>query len=315
MKIHRDPIDFSLLKGNVVTIGTFDGVHRAHRSLINELVDMAARMSCESVLVTFDPHPRRVVYPKDNSLQMITDADEKIELLKQTALDHLVIFPFTIEFSQLSAAEYVEDFLLKRFEPKGLLVGFDHRFGLNRQGDCRLLKSYADQHEIEILEFSKKASNDIKISSTAIRTALLDGAIREANRLLGYRFYLTGEVVKGDSVGSKIGYPTANIELRDELKIVPRSGIYAAFVYINDDRYEGLLYIGRKPSLVDGDKTFIEVNLRNFSGYLYGEHLRIEIVDFIREDEKFDSIPELVSRIKEDEKQIVSILREETSDL
>lgn len=295
----------------MLTVGTFDGVHRAHRALIDALVDLAADQGCESILVTFDPHPRSIVYPKDDSLELLTDVNEKLALLEQTALDHVVIFPFSIEFSQQSAAEYVESFLIEKFQPKGLIVGFDHRFGLNRMGNIDLLKQYTDKHQIKLVEFSKKASNEIKISSTAVRNALNAGDVRAANRLLGYRFGLEGEVIKGESVGSKIGYPTANIQLHTESKLIPKSGIYASFVYINDDRYDGLLYIGRKPSLIDGDDIFIEVNLRDFTGYLYGESLRIELVDYVREDEKFENVDDLVARIREDEIQIIDILQAE----
>ena len=314
MKVHQGDIDFESLRGNVLTIGTFDGVHRAHKSIINSIVDLADEQQCESILITFEPHPRSVVYPKDDGLRLLNTLDEKIQLLSNTPLDHVVVYPFSIEFSQQAPEEYIVDFLLNKFDPKGIIVGFDHRFGLNRSGHFGLLKKYVDQTAITLIEISKKESNQIKISSTAIRNALTEARIRDANRLLGYRYFLTGEVIKGASIGSTLGYPTANIKLTSDNKLIPKPGIYAAFVFLQSTRYDGLLYIGRKPSLNDTTEIFIEVNLRNFEGYLYGEHLHIELVDFIREDQKFDNLAALVSKIKEDEQQIIDILRAEKSD-
>ena len=292
-------------------MGTFDGLHKAHRSIIKSVVDIAAQKSCQSVLITFEPHPRCVIYPRDHSLRLLTDLDEKIELLKATDLDHLVVFPFTAEFSQLSPEEYVERFIIEKFDPAAVIVGFDHHFGLNRQGNYQLLQQYANKEGFDLIQISKKETKEVKISSTQIREYLISGQIIEANELLGYRYFLTGEVIKGDNIGTSLGYPTANIRLGSELKLVPKSGIYAAFVYVRDVQYEGLLYIGQKPSMSDKDTIFIEVNLRNFTGYLYGEQLKIEFVEFIRQDQKFEDLDALKSKISEDEKQIVAILQAE----
>ena len=292
-------------------MGTFDGLHLAHRSIINTLVETANQKNCASVLITFEPHPRGVIYPRDHSLRLLTDLDEKIELMRETDLDHLVVYPFTAEFSQQSPEEYVERFIIDKFDPVAVIVGFDHRFGLNRQGDYSLLNSYAVKNGFDLIQISKKETNDIKISSTQIREYLQSGQITAANSLLGYRFFLTGEVIKGDNIGTSLGYPTANIRLGSELKMVPKAGIYAAFVYVRGIQYQGLLYIGHKPSMSESDSIFIEVNLRNFEGYLYGEKLIIEFVKFIREDEKFENLEALKSQIRDDEKRIVAILEKE----
>ena len=295
----------------MITIGTFDGLHTAHHSIIDKIAEMAVERNCESVLVTFDPHPRSIVYPKDKSLQLLTTLEEKIKLLEQTQLDHLVIYPFSIEFSQETAEEYIEDFIINKFQPKCVVIGFDHRYGINRTGDFELLNQYAQSYKFDLIEISKKESNQVKISSTAIRDALHHGDINQANQLLGYRFFLTGKVVKGNNIGTSLGYPTANIKLNSTTKLVPKSGIYAAFVYIEDERYDGLLYIGSKPSVEEGTTVFIEVNLRDFKGYLYGEELKVEFVSFIRGDEKFDSLEELKKQISLDEKQILAVLAAE----
>jgi len=311
LKVHQGDIDFDALQGNVITIGTFDGVHRAHKSIINSIVDFADEKSCESILITFHPHPRSIVYPGDHDLRLLTSLDEKLELLKTTALDHVVVFPFSIEFSQQSPQEYIEEFIIGLFNPKGIIVGFDHRFGLNRAGDFNMLSAYTKDADIDLIEISKKESNQIKISSTAVRDALSEARIRDANRLLGYRYFLTGEVIKGDNIGTSLGYPTANIEVDGDKKLIPQSGIYAAFVWVQDVQYDGLLYIGQKPSLNNSQEIFIEVNLRNFQGYLYGEHIKIELVDFIRADEKFETKADLISKIQQDEIQIIDILEAE----
>jgi riboflavin kinase/FMN adenylyltransferase len=299
------------LQGHVITLGTFDGVHRAHHSIIDSIVELADEKSCESVLITFEPHPRSIIYPQDSGLRLLTDLDEKLALLQKTKLDHVVVHPFTVEFSQQPPEEYIENFIIGKFKPKGIIVGFDHRFGLNRQGDYDLLKSYTDHFGIELIEISKKESNHVKISSTAIREAIVDGNIKIANQLLGYRYFLSGSVIKGDSIGTSLGYPTANLRLTSKHKLVPRSGIYAAFVYVQNERYDGLLYIGHKPSVHDGQTIYIEVNLREFEGYLYGENLKIELVDFIRADEKFVDLEALKQKIREDELKIVDILEAE----
>ncbi len=311
MKVHREQDDVAHLKGNVVTIGTFDGVHRAHQSIINAIVDLAHAKKCESILITFEPHPRSVVYPKNDELRLLTSLEEKLALLQQTALDHVVVFPFTAEFSQQQPEEYVHNFLLGKFNPKGIIIGFDHRFGINRSGNFELLKNQTAENDITLVEISKKVSNEIKISSSAIRRALIAGNIRDANRLLGYRYLITGTVIKGESIGTTLGYPTANLNVQHPKKLIPKPGIYAAFVHVRGDRYDGLLYIGHKPSIQSGPDLFIEVNLRNFKGYLYGEHLQIELVDFIRDDEKFTTLDDLRLKIQEDEQQIISILEAE----
>ncbi len=314
MKIHRGQIDYSTLQGHVITIGTFDGLHVAHKSIVDSVINLSLAKGCESILITFEPHPRSVIYPKDDGLRLLTELDEKIELIRQTGIDHLVVYPFTVEFSQLPPQEYIEEFIIEKFKPKGIIVGFDHRFGLNRQGDYNMLDYYAKKHNIELIEISKKESNKIKISSTTIRKSLSDGKIKDANQLLGYRYFLSGEVIKGDSVGASLGYPTANLRLGNQQKLVPKSGIYAAFVHVQDAQYDGLLYIGQKPSLNDGNTIFIEVNLRDFKGYLYGEHLKIELVEFVREDQKFSDLESLKSKIQEDEMLIIDILEAEKNE-
>lgn len=312
MIVHRQIEQCDLTRG-VLTIGAFDGVHRAHQYVIDQTIKMAQSMHVPSTLITFEPHPRKVIYSEDIRLGLLTDLDEKLNRLERTGLDHVVVYPFTWEFSQQSAEEYLDTFLYRKFNPKGIVIGFDHKFGLNRLGDFQLLKNYFSEKDTTLIEIPKRILQNIKISSTQIREYLDKGAIREANELLGYRYTLNGEVIKGNNIGSRLGFPTANIKLHSDDKLIPRSGIYASYVYIDNVPYKGLLYIGAKPSLEVSDHIYIEVHVEGFSGYLYGESIRLELVEFIRPDEKFENLEMLQQNMKSDQAKILTILSNENA--
>lgn len=305
MQIHRSLSELPTFKNAVITIGTFDGVHLAHRKILNTIIDKAKSIDGESVLITFHPHPRLVVYPKDQSLQLLNSIEEKMSLLHETRLDHIVIVPFTVEFSQLHAREYVENFLIKYFKPSAIVIGYDHRFGLNREGSIHLLKSYESEKGFSVEEISKQQLEASDISSTKIRNALLSGALDLANQLLGYPYILQGKVVHGEKIGKSLGYPTANIELSIQNKLLPDIGVYAIEAETNGKHYQGMSYIGSRPTINDDNPIGLEVNLFDFDEDLYGRQLTVHFVKYIRGDMKFDSLDELKDQIALDKKDIL----------
>ena len=300
MKVYRDTAQLPAFQNAVVTIGTFDGVHLGHQQIISQLKKEAVRIGGETVLVTFDPHPRKIVSSKP--LQLINTLQEKIELLEQQGIDHLVIVPFTEAFSQQPATDYVDDFLIGLFHPHSVIIGYDHRFGKDRSGDFHLLETYAKAEAFKLIEIPVKLLEEAAISSTKIRMALLDGRPEEAYRFLGYHYFFEGEVVLGNQLGRTIGYPTANLHLPMQDKLVPGNAVYAVDVAAGPDRtlhYKGMMNIGTRPT-VDGTRRTIEVNLFDFSGDLYGQTLRISLKKFLRPEQKFDGLAALQIQLAKD---------------
>lgn len=303
----------------MITIGSFDGVHCGHQKIIQQVNHLARSIDGESVVITFHPHPRQVIYPKDNTLQLITLTEEKVRLLEQFQVDHVVVVPFTIEFSQQNADEYIQKFLIEKFHPRYIVIGYDHRFGLNRQGDLNYLQWYSEQADYEVVEIARQEVDDISVSSTKIRNALNASDIATANRLLGHPFPLSGKVIHGQKLGQELGFPTANIQLSDTVKLVPPHGIYTVWVYHENHRYGGMLYIGNRPSLGEEGQRTIEVNIFDFEGNLYGESLHLEIVDFTRQDARFSDLDALKKQLAEDRKHSKQVLegleRQESDEL
>ena len=301
MRVFRDLNELPVFKNSVVTIGTFDGVHLGHQKLIERIKLLSEKISGESILVTFHPHPRIVINPEEKSLRLLNTTDEKVALLERFGVDNVVIVPFSRAFSEQSAEEYISSFLVKDFNPKYIVIGYDHKFGKNRSGDFKLLEKMKEQFGYEMLEISKETLDDIEISSTKIRAALSQGDIRLANELLGHHYSLSGTVVRGFQNGRKLGFPTANIQVSDEYKLIPKTGIYAVYVLYGGKRYNGMLSIGFNPTF-EGKEQTIEVNILDFDKDIYGESLTLEFVDFIRSEKKFDSLEALVNEIKNDER-------------
>ncbi|PHN05200.1 bifunctional riboflavin kinase/FAD synthetase [Flavilitoribacter nigricans] len=308
MKVFYDLDHLPRFQNAVITIGSFDGVHRGHQRIIQQVNHLARSIDGESVVITFHPHPRQVIYPRDNSLQLITSTEEKVRLLQQYEVDNVVVVPFTIEFSQQHADEYIQKFLIEKFQPRYIVIGYDHRFGLNRQGDLNYLQWYSEQADYEVVEIAKQEVDDLSVSSTKIRKALNAADIDTANLLLGHPFPLSGNVVHGQKLGQKLGFPTANIQLEDSVKLVPPHGIYAVHVYHEEQRYGGMLYIGDRPSLADAGHRTIEVNIFDFQDNLYGKELYLEIVGFIREDARFPDLEGLKAQLAEDRKSSQQLL-------
>lgn len=309
MKVHRGLQGIPNFERSVITFGSFDGIHSGHRVILEKVVTVAKKKNRSSLVISFDPHPREVIYPKDKSLKLISTIDEKIEILENIGIEHFVIIPFKIEFSQISPEEYIENVILKKFDPSYVIIGYDHRFGLNRAGNYELLKQYGKKNDFEVEVIPEQKVNDINISSTKIRNALNTGNIPFANRLLGYPFQLRGRVIKGEQIGRKMGYPTANILPDHPKKLIPHSGIYAVKASIGSDILEGMLYIGDRSTVSDKNKQSVEVHLFDFSDDIYGKQVTIHFYKRVRGDEKFKNITELREAIGLDSNAVKSFFR------
>ena len=300
MKVHRDLNNFNA-HNPVLTIGTFDGVHLGHRKIIARLHDLAASLNGESVIFTFDPHPRKVVAPSETNLRLLTTLDEKIALFEQAGIDHLIVYPFTPEFAKLTYEEFVEQILVGQIHVKSLVVGYDHKFGKGRQGDFDLLKSCADRLDFQIEKLDVLLVNESNVSSTKIREAIQVGDFETANAYLGYPFTIHGMVVEGQRLGRTIGYPTANIDAMDPDKIIPGYGVYAVRVNVRNQTYTGMLNIGSRPTVNhNADHRTVEVNLFDFSDDIYGEPIEVVFYHKLREEQKFASLDALKEQLAQD---------------
>ena len=309
MQVHRDIDHLPQFRNAVITIGTFDGVHAGHRQIINKLKAEAKALNGESVIITFHPHPRKVISSAILGVRLINTLDEKIEVLSGLGVDHLVIVPFTDAFANQPAEDYIRNFLFEKFHPDTIIIGYDHRFGRERLGDYKLLEKTAPVYGFKIKEIPKHILDEIAISSTNIRQAVLHTDIEMANKLLGYTFFFEGEVVHGNKLGRQLGYPTANLKMNDPEKIIPGDGIYAVYVKIqeNDTQYKGMMSIGFRPT-VDGKKRVIEVNVFDFNEEIYGKMMRVYVVKFLRAEVKFNSLEELVKQIDQDKVESLKVL-------
>lgn len=300
MKIHKDLNSFHA-QNPVLTVGTFDGVHLGHRKIIDRMNEQAKKIKGESVIFTFDPHPRKVIAPEENNLRLLTTLNEKIELFEQSGIDHLIIYPFTPEFAQLTYSEFVEQVLVGLIHTKYLVVGYDHKFGKNRQGDFDFLKNCADRLGFQIEKLDVLLMNESNISSTKIREAIQHGNLDTANSYLGYPFTLHGTVVEGQRLGTKIQFPTANIEASDLDKIIPGYGVYAVQVKVRGKIYQGMLNIGSRPTVNNNaDHRSIEVNIFDFDSDIYGEFIELFFFKKLREEQKFSSLETLKEQLAKD---------------
>lgn len=303
MQIYYSIDDFKPVKNAVVTSGTFDGVHVGHKKILSRLTEIARKSGGETVVITFWPHPRLVLYPDDKQLRLLNTFEEKAELLKKEGVNHLLRIPFTKEFSQLSSEDFITKILVEKIGTKKLVIGYDHHFGKNREGSFEQLTLNAPKYGFEVEEIPRQDVDHVAVSSTAIRKAIESADLDTANHLLGQPYTLSGRVVKGDQLGRQLGYPTANVEIDSLHKLIPADGIYAVRVHHANASYKGALYIGNRPT-VDGTKKVIEVNMFNFAQEIYGESLTVEFHKFIRGDRKFDSLDELKDQITLDKEKV-----------
>ncbi len=328
MQVHRDINNLPFFKNSVITIGTFDGVHTGHLQIINQLKKEANEINGESVIITFHPHPRMIVNAKIRSqadyeeIKLLTTLDEKIELLQSNGVDHLVVVPFTFQFSEQSAEEYIRDFLAATFHPHTIIIGYDHHFGKDRGGDYKFLEAYREKYNYKVKEIPEHVLHHVKISSTKIRHSLSEGDINTANEALGYAYFFEGKIMEGDKLGRQLGYPTANINVTDKSKLIPCNGVYAVEVAIEGDEiksdniskstfpnklHKGMMNIGFRPT-VDGSKKMIEVNIFDFDKIIYDKLIRVYVKNYLRPEKKFNSLEELKNQLSEDKIKSLQLL-------
>lgn len=299
MKVYRDLSEVPDLRNLVLTQGTFDGVHRGHVNVLQQVVQEAHQKQGESMLLTFYPHPRLVLYPNDNSLRLLNTIEEKAELVEKAGIDHMLVLPFTDEISKLSPLEFVRDILVNQLHVNTMIVGYDHRFGKNREGSFSDLQSFGEMFDFEVLEIPASEIDDIAISSTRIRNALLGGDLAQANELLGRPYSFRGHVIHGKHLGRKIGFPTANVKISDTAKLIPSTGVYAVWVNLEGARHMGAANIGWNPTIED--KGFsIEVYILDFDKDIYNKPIELELVQFLRQERRFETLEELSARIQRD---------------
>jgi riboflavin kinase/FMN adenylyltransferase len=310
MQVHFQLNALPSFKNAVITIGTFDGVHTGHLSILKTLLEQAAQVNGESVVITFHPHPRRVLNNAD-APSLLTSLDERIERFHEYGIDHLVIVPFDPSFSEMTADEYVEQFLVGNFHPNCIVIGYDHRYGKNRAGDFELLSELGKKYNYSVCEIPEKTLNDSRISSTHVRQALLTGNIKLANHLLSYPFQLEGMVVEGDKLGRTLGFPTANLYITDSDKIIPASGVYAVSVFLKGPlgtrNFQGMMNIGYRPT-VNGKERRIEVHIFSFDEVIYGEKLKVALLDYVRKEMKFSGLEALKEQLMHDKAMIENLL-------
>lgn len=311
MKVYFSTETIPAFKKAVVTIGTFDGVHTGHKSILEQLKREAARIGGETVIITFHPHPRKVIVSGQPAIHLINTIDEKIELLEKNGIDHLVVVPFTDDFSQQSPEEYIEKFLVEKFHPHTVIIGYDHRFGKNRLGDYKLLEEYSARLGFNLMEIPAHVINDNTVSSTRIREAVLHGNTDVANTLLGYDFFFEGTVVDGNKLGRTLGYPTANLRIENAEKLVPGNGIYAVELEIKGrpGRLKGMMSIGIRPTIGGTDRVF-EVNIFDFNEDIYGATVRVYIRKYLRSEVKFNGLDALVEQLGKDKEDTLRVLGE-----
>ena len=307
MKIYEGLEDFHPIANAVVTSGTFDGVHLGHQKIIQRIREIARSIEGETVLITFWPHPRLVLYPNEHNLRLLSTFEEKANLLRQFGIDHLVTIPFTQEFSQLSSEEFIQKVLIEKIQTKVLVIGYDHRFGKNREGSFEYLQKNSKSLGFELEEISRQDVDEIGVSSTKIRKALESGDIKTATSYLGRPYELNGLVVKGQQIGRSIGFPTANIHIPNSYKLIPRDGVYAVEARVDGLPYKAMLNIGNRPT-VDGTSKTVEAHLFDFQGDLYNKQITVFFREFIREERKFNSLEELKEQLSKDQRVAKSIL-------
>ena len=299
MKEHKGANAFKSDRPTVITIGTFDGVHAGHQKIIERLIATAKVNNMESAILTFFPHPRMVLQ-KEGELKLINTIEERKELLEESGIDHLIIHPFTMQFSRLSALEFVRDILVNKLNAKKVIIGYDHRFGRNRTADISDLREFGKQFDFEVEEIGKEEIEDVAVSSTKIRKALLDGKVEKANNYLKHPFSVSGIIVRGKGLGKEFGYPTANLKIEEDYKLIPKNGVYIVSSKIDGVTFYGMMSIGTNPT-VGGTSQTIETYFFNLDKDLYGKKLTIEMLSWIRDEKKFDSVSALKIAMKQDE--------------
>lgn len=308
MEVIRDIADFPKLNQAVVTSGTFDGLHIGHQKILRRVIERAQETDGQSVVITFWPHPRLVLFPEDNDLKLLSTIDERIEELSSFGIDYLLIIPFTKAFSRTSSRSFITDILVKAINTKVLIIGYDHRFGKNREGSFENLKARAQQYGFEVEEIPRQDIDDVAVSSTKIRKALESGDIETATRYLDRHYTLTSTVEEGNKLGRTIGYPTANLALPAPHKLIPANGVYAVWVWVGETRCAGMMNIGVRPT-IDGKQLTLEVYILNFDQDIYGQSITVEFVKQLRQEQKFNGLEALKAQLAKDKEATQQVLK------
>ena len=310
MKLFQSIDTFSSSNKTVITIGTFDGVHIGHRKILEKILQSAQQLNCKSVVLTFFPHPRMILQ-ENSSIRLLNTMEEKITLLQELGIDNLIIHPFNKEFSQLTAEEFVKNILVDQLQIQKIIIGYDHRFGKNRTADINDLILFGEKYGFEVEQISAEEIDDIAVSSTKIRTALANGTITLAKEYLGYNYFFTGTVNKGKQLGRTIGFPTANIHIKEDYKLIPKNGVYLVKSFLNEKLIYGIMNIGIRPT-VNGENQTIEVHFIDFDQNLYEQEITVEVLEFIRNEHKFDSLEALKNQIQKDRDFCIAYLHNTT---
>lgn len=300
LKVYAHLSEFAGVQRPVMTTGTFDGVHLGHRVIIERLKEIAQKVDGETVMLTFDPHPRMVLFPEDHGLKLLNTKHEKIERLRAAGIDHLIIHPFSLDFAKLSALEYVREVLIDGIDVYRMVVGYDHRFGKNREGNFKSLQEYAEMFEFGVEEIPAQMVDDVNVSSTKIRRALATGDVATANDYLSYNYPMHGVVIEGDGIGKTLGFPTANLQIEDPNKLIPAHGVYVCMVSIEGKRHRAMMNIGTRPTVTSTRELRIEVHVIGSNENLYGKSITVEFVDWLRNEQRFENEEALVQQLHED---------------
>lgn len=298
---------YKSVKQAVVTIGTFDGVHIGHQKIVNRLIENSIKNNLVSIILTFFPHPRMVLQ-KDANIKLLNTIDERSEILDNLGLDYLLIQKFSFEFSRLSAEDFVKNILVDKLKAKKVIIGYDHRFGRNRNASIEDLKAFGERYGFDVEEISAQDIDAVSVSSTKIRNALINGDVKKANTFLGYNFILTGKVIKGKKLGRQINFPTANIKIAEDYKLIPKQGSYIVNATIDGVLVYGMMNIGVNPT-VNGDKESIEVHFFDFNKDIYNQEIQIHLIERIRDEQKFESVEALKSQLSKDKKAALNFLK------
>ncbi len=300
--------NFRIEKPCIATIGTFDGVHLGHQKILQHLNALKKKLNLQTALLTFDPHPRKVLFPEQKDLKLLTLANEKLHLLKENGIDIAVVYPFDKEFAGIDAEEYIAKILIKQLNVKHLVIGYDHRFGKNREGDFETLKTFSKMYNYSVEEISARDIDNIAISSSKIRKALEEGDVELATKFLGHPYFIKALVVKGKQLGNTIGFPTANLKIMSPDKLIPKMGVYFVSVEIENQTYFGMMNIGTNPTVESTQQIKQEVNIFDFNGDLYSKTIRINFLKRLRDEKKFENLAQLVKQLETDKEQCLNLL-------
>ena len=296
-------------KNSVVTVGTFDGIHLGHKKIISDLLEIKSKKGLRSVVVTFDPHPQLILKNKHKEIKLLSTIEEKIREFEKLGVDTLFILNFTREFAGISAEDFYKRYLIEKIGLSDIVLGYDHNFGKNREGNLESLKVFSEKYGFGVHKVDEFKINGGRVNSTTIRNLLLEGNVKKASFLLGNDYYFSGKVIYGDKRGRTIGFPTANIQPLSEYKLIPKNGVYFVKAEVKEKMNYGMMNIGNRPTIAENTEIFIEVNLFDFSGEIYGETMNIEFLDFLREEKKFSSLDELVAQIKKDKETCYRLIK------